>query len=91
MRAFVRTILKGWDNVIVEDGGAPLEFNEVNAVSLLTQLPELYEMLLENASDAALFKEATSDDNEELAKNSQGSFNTNLTFPTAAKEPEKAS
>lgn len=60
---FVKTILKGWNNVLLSDvtgnsddeGFAP--FNESNAIQLMNNLPDLYDDLQEQAKSAQLFKD----------------------------------
>lgn len=60
---FVKTILKGWNNVLLSDvtgnpddeGFAP--FNESNAIQLMNRLPDLYDDLQEQAKSAQLFKD----------------------------------
>ena len=86
MKAFVRTIVKGWTNCrLTEDPKDNMVFNEQNATELFAELPELYEACLEFASDRANFQdcEACDDEaNEEAAKNSPSSSSTNSSFPT---------
>lgn len=63
LEVFVKTILKGWDNVKLSDvtgdsndeGFAP--FNVENATKLMKGLPELYDDLQAQAKSAALFKD----------------------------------
>ena len=64
---FVRSVLLDWDNVIVNEGDGPLEFNEENATQLMKEFPTLFQYLLLMAKDFANFKQ---EENEELAKNS---------------------
>lgn len=56
MGVFVKTVLRGWNNVYGRDG-KPLEFTPENAEMLLTALPDLYDDLQEKAKSAALFRE----------------------------------
>lgn len=63
LEVFVKTILKGWDNIKLSDvtgdendeGFAP--FNFENAIKLMKRLPELYDDLQAQAKSAALFKD----------------------------------
>ena len=53
---FVKTVLKGWENVRGKDG-LELEFTPENAADLFKKLPDLYDDLQEKARSAALFRE----------------------------------
>lgn len=53
---FIKTVLKGWDNVRGKDG-KDMAFTVENANELFTKLPDLYEDLQEKARSAALFRE----------------------------------
>lgn len=55
IKVFVKTILKGWRNVQDEHGNL-IEFNEQNAIKLLTDLPDLYKLLSEQAADLSNFR-----------------------------------
>ena len=57
MGVFVDTVLKGWKNVRGEDG-KPLEFSKASAVKLLSELPDVYERLQEEAKLSANFRDA---------------------------------
>lgn len=63
---FVRGVLVDWDNIVVEDGGKPLEFNEENATMIMKEFPELFTLLLLLAKDFGNFKQA---EVEDIAKN----------------------
>jgi len=66
LKVFVRSVLLDWDNVIVEEGAAPLPFEEDVAIELMTEFRTLFEHLLMLARDFGNFKQA---DNEDIAKN----------------------
>lgn len=51
---FLDAVLLGWKNVKGRDGH-PLPFNRANAKELLTDLPELYKVLVELASKVDYF------------------------------------
>ena len=53
---FVKTVLKGWENVRGKDG-LELEFTPENAADLFKKLPDLYDDLQEKARSAALVRE----------------------------------
>lgn len=53
---FVDTILRGWKNVQAEDG-IELPYTKDNAIKLLTDLPDVYERLQEEAKLAANFRD----------------------------------
>ena len=53
---FVKTVLKGWENIRGKDG-LELEFTPENAADLFKKLPDLYDDLQEKARSAALFRE----------------------------------
>lgn len=55
-RVFCKTILKGWSNVR-DQFNEVLPFNQDTAYKLMTELPELYRELSEQASDIALFRD----------------------------------
>ena len=57
MGVFVDTVLKGWKNVR-DENGAELPFNKQNAVKLLTDLPDVYDRLQEEAKLSANFRDA---------------------------------
>ena len=63
-KVFVKSILKGWENVRSEDG-AELEFGHEQALKLFSDLPELYEDLRAKAESLAIFRE------EELAEDAK--------------------
>jgi hypothetical protein len=56
MDVFLDTILKGWQHV-QDENGVPLAFNKENAKKLFTDLPDLYEQLLNDSQRVALFRE----------------------------------
>ncbi len=72
MAVFVKTVLLGWNNVLLSDvtgnkedkGFAP--FSAENATKLFKNLPDLYEDLQTDAQKATLFQDA---EMEEKAKN----------------------
>jgi hypothetical protein len=54
---FVNTILKGWLNVYDEEGQL-IPFNRDNAIALLTELPDVYSRLQEEAQLSANFRDS---------------------------------
>jgi len=64
-KVFVHTILLDWSNVQGKDD-KPIEYNEENAIALMTKLPDLYDALLKASQDASLFKD---DELEQVTKN----------------------
>jgi hypothetical protein len=65
LTVFINTLLKGWENVQDEKGNV-LEFNKTNAKKVLTDLPDVYDRLQEEAKLAANFRDEAL---EEEAKN----------------------
>lgn len=65
MDVFVDTVLKGWKNVQYENG-TPIEFSKVQAKLLFSELPDLYNELVERASKLSTFR---TESLEEEAKN----------------------
>lgn len=57
-QAFVESVLLGWENVEGPTGD-DLPYTQENALTLLTDLPDLYTDLREQANNAALFRAAT--------------------------------
>jgi hypothetical protein len=57
MDVFVNNVLKGWKNVQDEDG-EEIEFNKDNAVKLLSELPDVYDRLQEEAKLSANFRDS---------------------------------
>ncbi|AEX56102.1 tail protein [Burkholderia phage vB_BceS_KL1] len=55
---FVDTILRGWKNVQAEDG-SELPYTKDNATKLLTDLPDVYERLQEEAKLSANFRDSS--------------------------------
>lgn len=92
IKAFTRTIIKDWENVVLEEGGEALPFNEENVVMVMTELPELYDDLLQVASDRSVFGVEVDDSDpeadEDAAKNSVPSTDTSSNFPTVAEAPK---
>ena len=58
---FVDTVLKGWENV-KDANGNELPFNKQNAVKLLTDLPDVYDRLQEEAKLSANFRDVALED-----------------------------
>lgn len=54
---FVSTVLLNWRNVKNREGNV-MEFNKENALQLFKDLPDLYNLLEEQAKTASLFREA---------------------------------
>jgi hypothetical protein len=65
MNVFVDTILRSWENVKDENNGE-IPYSKDAAISLMTQLPDVYERLQEEAKIAANFRDFAI---EEEAKN----------------------
>lgn len=65
IEVFAETVLLGWENVTDEEG-KPLEFNKLNAIKVLTDLPDLFAEIQEQAGKSALFRLSL---NEQDAKN----------------------
>jgi hypothetical protein len=57
MGVFVDTVLHGWKNIQAEDG-QPLPYSKDSAISLLTELPDVYERLQEEAKLASNFRDS---------------------------------
>ena len=55
MQAFVGGVLRGWENIQGRDNKI-IPFTSDNAIKLLTQLPDLFNDLIAQASDIDLFK-----------------------------------
>lgn len=71
-RVYARAVILGWENV--EDlNGQPLAFNEENIIKLLTDLPDLFADIREQASKSALFRAEAL---EVESKNSERSSST---------------
>lgn len=70
--AFLSTVLKGWQNVELSDVTGDkndigfADFNKVNSSALMTNLPAVYLVLLQDATDLARFLQ---EELEEEAKN----------------------
>jgi len=65
LSVFCKTVLRGWENVCNQDGET-IPHSVDAAVSLMTQLPALYDLLVATASNIATFKQ---DALEHQAKN----------------------
>jgi hypothetical protein len=63
---YADTVLLGWEGVTGPDG-QPLEYCRNNVIKILTDLPDLFRDVQEQANKAALFRAA---EREEEAKNS---------------------
>lgn len=57
LEVFADTVVKGWEGVCDKDGN-PLQFNRENVLKLLTDLPELFRDIQNQASEVELFREA---------------------------------
>lgn len=55
VEAYAEAVLLGWDGV-VDAAGQPLPFTKDNAIRLMTDLPDLFRDLQEQATKAALFR-----------------------------------
>lgn len=76
MKAFCRVILVDWKNAYNEEGCA-IPFNEDNGFQLMESFPDLYEFISTEASDPNNFGMPSEKDEEDAAKNSAPSSNTN--------------
>ncbi|WBF76922.1 hypothetical protein PSV3_00220 [Septimatrevirus PSV33] len=56
MGVFVDTVLRGWKNVQGEDG-KEIAYSKDAAISLLSELPDVYERLQEEAKLASNFRD----------------------------------
>lgn len=54
-KVFCEKIILGWENVEDREG-KPIKFNLKNAMQLMTDLPDLYDDLQEQAKKASLFR-----------------------------------
>lgn len=63
--AYIETIVLDWENITERDG-TPIPFNKANVKGLFNRVPDLWEDLMTQAQDLALFK---LDISEESAKN----------------------
>ena len=57
LRAFIKSVLKGWENVF-DEFDSPIPYSQSAATELLTELPDLADILIAEASDEANFKES---------------------------------
>jgi hypothetical protein len=55
LKVFVETVLRDWENIQSEDG-ISIAFTPENAISLLTELPDVYERLQTEAKLASNFR-----------------------------------
>lgn len=62
---YAEMIVLGWENILTEEG-IPLECNAANAEALFEKLPELFKVIVVNATQAGLFRQLT---REEDVKN----------------------
>lgn len=56
LNVYLDAVIKGWENVEDKDG-QPLPFNRANAEMLLTDLPELFQDIIQQAGNAVLFRD----------------------------------
>lgn len=56
IEAFAETVVLGWEN-IVDKNGQPMEFNRANVVKLLTDLPDLFDRLRDEATAMTNFQQ----------------------------------
>jgi len=66
---YADAVILGWEGV-TDEAGTPLDFSRANCVTLLTDLPELFRDIQEQAGRAANFRAA---EREADAKNSKSS------------------
>ena len=55
-KAFCETVLKGWRNVL-DENDQPISYSEQNALKLMTDLPDVYEILQQEAMDLSNFRD----------------------------------
>lgn len=67
IEVYAKTIVKDWENVYFEDGGAPVQFSEDAAKTLFTNAPQLFEFI---ANEANNFRNYMETKRSEDAKNS---------------------
>lgn len=86
IKAFVKTIVKGWDNVVVEEGQDPLPYTPENVEAVMVELPELYDDMLQFASDRSNFGIGEEDPEgaKDAAGNSPNGSGSSSNFPTKA-------
>jgi hypothetical protein len=56
VEAYADTVILGWENVTDADDN-PLDFTRENVIQVLTDLPDLFDDIREQAEDASLFRE----------------------------------
>jgi hypothetical protein len=68
LEVFYETVVVGWEGV-TDEAGQPLEFNEANFKKLMTDLPDLWDLIREEANNAKNFRrEDAVAQGEELGK-----------------------
>ena len=73
---YADTVIIGWDEV-PDAEGSPLEYCRNNVIKLLTDLPELFRDIQEQAGKAALFRAAEREDEQKnLQSGSAGNLST---------------
>lgn len=55
VEAFAETVVLGWEGITDRDG-KPLDFNRANVIKLLTELPDLFDRLREEATSMTNFQ-----------------------------------
>lgn len=53
---YADSVIKGWENV-EDENDQPLEFNRENVIHVLTELPDLFVDIVEQANKGALFRQ----------------------------------
>lgn len=61
LNVYLDAVIKGWENVEDREGN-PLPFSRVNAETILTDLPDLFQDIMVQAGNAALFRETINED-----------------------------
>lgn len=56
VKIFVKAAMRGWKGV-TDENGTEIEFSESNAIGLFKQLPDLFDTVVEVATDIELYRE----------------------------------
>ena len=82
MRCYSRTVVLGWENVTDREG-KKLEFNEVNFVQVMKDLPDLWLQLQDECTKLSNFRAVTNEeDGEQLGNSSSGTSNGEVPLTT---------
>lgn len=61
VEVFSEAVIKGWEGVTDREG-KKLAFNQKNCVQVLTDLPDLFQDIMQQAQNMALYKETVKED-----------------------------